>query len=138
MSQLYTVGRVTADLEMKASAKETLYVRFSLAERIGRGGNTRTQYLDVWAFGRDAQSLLDRNVGKGCLIWLAGSLTLEAFERRDGTKDKRLKVILAEWGHVPGNPPEKPEAPLSAGEKDPAARDVPVSVIDGDREEWPE
>ena len=35
MTQLFTTGRVVTDLELKSSAKQNLYIHFTLVERIG-------------------------------------------------------------------------------------------------------
>ena len=54
MSQVNTVGRVTADFELQMSANNVPYVRFSLVENIGYGESRKPQYLQVWAYGEDA------------------------------------------------------------------------------------
>ena len=35
MAQVYVIGRITADLELKTSEKKNSYVRFDIAENIG-------------------------------------------------------------------------------------------------------
>ena len=106
MAQTYVIGRVTADLEMKTSINQHPYVRFDIAEHIGGKEHGRTQYLQICAMGDDAERLVRARVRKGSLIWISGSLELEVYTRRDGTAtDKRLKVLLDNWGFVPvGNP----------------------------------
>lgn len=132
MSQLFSIGRVTAGLEPKTSAKQNSYLRFSLAERIGYGNTAHTQYIQVWAWGSMAKQLIDAGVRKGSLIWVSGSLELEEYARQDGvTRDKRLKLKLNEWGFVPAaqQPDWTPEH-----EKDVPAPDL----VDGDRDGLPE
>lgn len=139
MSQSYTIGWVTKDLELQKSAKGVAYVRFSLAERIGSGERFRIQYLQVWAFGSDAESLITAGIGKGSHLWVAGQLTLEAYEKMDMTQDKRLKVILDRWGHVPQGKPQAGETVRDGcnADGDSPKSGQPVLVIDGDREELP-
>lgn len=142
MSQSYTIGRVTADLELQSSANNVPYVRFSLAEKLGYGEQARTQYLQVWAWREDATRLIKRKVKKGSLLWVSGSLELETYQKQDGTTtDKRLKVTLDNWGFVPGGKasatPSDAEAPHVESSLDNAMQAVPDGEIDGDREPLP-
>lgn len=64
MAQVYVIGRVTADLELKTSQNDKPYIRFSFAENIGSHDRARTQYYQVWAWGEDAERLVKANVCK--------------------------------------------------------------------------
>lgn len=133
MAQVYSIGRVTADLELKTSVRQNPYLCFSLAERIGYGDTARTQYIQVWAWGTVTRQLIDTGVRKGSLLWVSGSLELEEYTRKDGvTKDKRLKLKLTDWGFVP--------AAQRRGQETSQAKDVKdvPSVIDGERDILPE
>jgi single-stranded DNA-binding protein len=142
MSQLYVIGRVTADLELQESTNKTAYVRFDLAENIGYGETKHPQYYQVWAWAGDAMHLLKRKVKKGSLIWVSGSLILETYVKKDGiSKDKRLKVTLDNWGYVPADKSVSTEqSPTDApSASPPLADDLPqVGKIDGDREALPD
>lgn len=141
MSQIYVIGRVTADLLLQESTNKTPYVRFDIAENIGYGETKRTQYYQVWAWAGNAKHLIKRKVKKGSLIWLTGSLELVPYTKKDGvTKDKLLKVALDNWDYVPVSkaagtpiPSKDPVAPL------PPSDDLSsVERIDGDREALPD
>lgn len=89
MAQVYVIGRITADLELKTSEKNNSYVRFDIAENIGSRQNLHTQYFQICAWGEDAGRLIKARAKKGSLIWVAGSLELEPYTKRDGvTVDK--------------------------------------------------
>lgn len=135
MAQTYVIGRVTADLELKTSINKHPYVRFDIAETIGTKEHSRTQYLQICAMGDDAKRLVRARVKKGSFIWISGSLELEIFTRRDGvTTDKRLKVLLDNWGFVPvGNP----KASQRASEQSSSEIFAASVEIDGDREPLP-
>lgn len=141
MSQIFVFGRVTADFQLQQSTKKTSYVRFDLAESIGYGETKHTQYYQVWAWAEDAIHLTKRHVKKGSLLWLSGSLLLEEYTKKDGvTRDKRMKVILDNWGFVPGS---KASPAANAITKETGAipsHDLPAAVaqIDGDREALPD
>jgi single-stranded DNA-binding protein len=143
MSQSVTIGRVIADFDLKTSANDNSYVRFSLAENIGYGESSHTQFLQVWAWGDDAKHLIKSKVKKGSLIWISGQLTLEEFKKQDGiTTDKRLKVILDSWGYIPGGMPRRSagneSTPQDATETNTPHDALPGGEIDGDRETLPE
>jgi single-stranded DNA-binding protein len=137
MADLFAVGRVTADFELKTSANQNPYVRFDLAEHIGRGQSSRTQFYQVFAYGEKAQQLIRAKVGKGSLIRISGGLELESFLKRDGvTKDKRLKVALYDWRFIPvGKPKEANGAQPQEGFASPTES---VPEIDGERETLPD
>lgn len=135
MSQINIIGRVTSDFELQTSSNGNLYARLNLAENIGYGKYARTQYFQVWAWGDDAKHLLRSKVKQSSFIWITGSLELEEYSKQDGTKDKRLKVILDNWGYIPVGKSKQNSQP------DDIAETVPVSSngqIDGEREELPD
>ena len=131
MAQTYVIGRVTADLERKISINQHPYVRFDIAENIGGRGHNRTQYFQICAMGGDADRLIRARVKKGSLIWVSGSLELEIFTGKDGsTTDKRLKILLDNWGFVP-------VANKDVLEQPPSKLTAASAKIDGDREPLP-
>ena len=102
MAQVYVIGRITADLELKTSEKKNPYVRFDIAENIGSRQNLHAQYFQVCAWNEDANRLVKARAKKGSLIWVSGSLELEPYTKRDGvTIDKRMKILLDNWGFIP-------------------------------------
>jgi single-stranded DNA-binding protein len=143
MSQLFIpAGCVTADLELKTSANKNCYVRFDLAENIWVSKTMRTQYLQVWAWEENAKQLIKRKVKKNSLIWVSGTLILEKYKKQDGiTTDKRLKVILDNWGYISGKPKNGSSGnDITSGDE--AVTHNPLDtfhdgVIDGDKETLP-
>lgn len=137
VAQTLVIGRITADLEMKTSANGNPYVRFDLVENIGNKENSRPQYFQICAWSDDAKRIVKARVKKGSLIWVSGSLELETFTKRDGiTTDKRLKILLDNWGFIPAHASK--ERPRSAEQTSPEPPAPPkASEIDGDREPLP-
>lgn len=137
MAQVYVIGRVTADLELKTSVNDRPYVRFDIAENIGGKDRVRTQYFQICAIGGDAERIVHAQVMKGSLIWVSGSLELEVFTKKDGiTTDKRLKVLLDNWGFVPGRASRADNTALNNEPPEVAAESE--VVIDGERDNLPE
>lgn len=136
MSQLFAMGRITTDLELKTSTRHNSYVHFSLMERINFGENARNQFIQVWAWGNLAQQLMQLGVKAGSLVWVSGSLELEDYVKKDGkTRDKQLKLKLRDWGFVSRDKTPKKQKGTRISHDSSAA---PVGVIDGDRETLPE
>lgn len=136
MADLRTIGRVTHDLEPKRSHQGALYLRFTLAERIGRGETAREQYFEVWAWDDLAQSLLEQKIGRGARLWVRGFLELVDYVQRDGTtRDKRLKLRLRQWSVLP--PGVRTARPGPAGQPLSPPTPEPLPVIDGERETLP-
>lgn len=137
MSELLSSGWVIRELEPQRSQKGNLYVRFTLAEPIGRGELARRQYFEVWAWDTVAQALLDRNIGKGSRLWVRGYLELVDYVRNNGAiRDKKMKLRLLEWKElVRHGTPASPEG-LQKTRGDHESGNTPV--VDGEREELPE
>lgn len=135
MAQIFVFGRVTADLTLKESLKQTPYICFSLAENTGFGEHRRTQYYQVWAWGTDTSRLIKAGVKKSSLIWLTGSQELVDSTEKDGkTKTMTLKIALDNWGFVPTGQPKPPDSKFSKETETNAETDI----LDGDREFLPE
>ena len=137
MAQVNVIGRITADLELKTSEKSNPYVRFDIAENIGSRQALHTQYFQVCAWGEDANRLMKAQAKKGSLIWVTGSLELEPYTKRDGISiDKRMKILLDNWGFVPvgraGSSKQEPTPPES---KIPPKQEY--DGIDGERDALP-
>lgn len=137
MAQVYVIGRITADLELKTSEKNNSYVRFDIAENIGSRQNLHTQYFQICAWSEDANRLIKARAKKGSLIWVTGSLELEPYTKRDGvTVDKRMKILLDNWGFVPvGGAKTSKEGQAQTTSEVPSQQDY--EGIDGDRDTLP-
>ena len=107
MIQICTVGRVTADIEVK-EGKGSPYAKFSLAVSKGFGEGRHTVYLDVLAFDEAARRLKAAKVGKGSQIMIAGDLDVKEFTRRDESKGMANEVTLSFWSYVGGKSNSKP------------------------------
>lgn len=137
MAQILVIGRITSDLDLKTSEKNNSYVRFDIVENIGNGPTLHAQYFQVCAWNEDAKRLVNAKAKQGSLIWVSGSLELEPYTKRDGiTIDKRMKIMLDNWGFVPvGNSKylRKGQAKTSPD----MALPQETESIDGDRDSLP-
>lgn len=137
MAQVNVIGRITADLELRTSEKNNPYVRFDIAENVGSRQNLHTQYFQICAWGEDANRLMRARAKKGSLIWVSGSLELEPYTKRDGvTIDKRMKILLDNWGFVPVGGAKTSKESL-AQESPEVLPQQSYEGIDGDRDTLP-
>ena len=74
---------------------------------------------------------------KGSLIWVTGSLELEPYTKRDGISiDKRMKILLDNWGFVPvGRAGSSKQEPTPPEPKIPPKQEY--DGIDGERDALP-
>lgn len=142
MAQVFVIGRVTADFEIQLSTNHIPYVRFTLAENIGYGEHAKTQFFQVWAWSDDAKRLVRSKVKKGSLLWISGSLELEEYQKQDETINKRLKVLLDNWGFVAAGSKTISDGSLpsqtDAGSPCEPEAELQPEEIDGDRDHLPE
>lgn len=112
MIQITAVGRVTADLELKESAKKVAYLHFDLAVTEGYGEGRHTVFLPCWAFQSVAERMEAAGVKKGSQIMISGSLDVVDFQRKDGSKGKANKVSIYDWQFISSGKKEEKEKPV--------------------------
>ena len=100
--KLITIGRVTADFELREGSKGGTYTKFSLAVSKGFGEKKHTVFLDVTAFQAEAKRLEAAKVKKGSQIQIVGDLDVIEFTRKDKSKGMSLEVRLLDWSYVSG------------------------------------
>ena len=100
--KLITIGRVTADFELREGSKGGTYTKFSFAVPKGFGEKKHTVFLDVTAFQAEAKRLEAAKVKKGSQIQIVGDLDVVEFTRKDKSKGMSLEVRLLDWSYVSG------------------------------------
>ncbi|WP_069997199.1 single-stranded DNA-binding protein [Cellulosilyticum sp. I15G10I2] len=93
MNQVNLVGNVTHNLELKQSQQEIKYTQFRLAVDDKTSKEKRTNFIDIVAFGRQAE-ILTQHVEKGEKLFVSGRLTSSKFVNPEGNKISKIKVIL--------------------------------------------
>ena len=140
MAQIHVVGRVTAELELQVSHAKNPYDRFTLEERLHNG---RCQRYDVWAYGWDAEHLVQWKVKPGSILEVNGPLFAEEYTAKDGVSPGvRLKIIYKDGGPIRWGKPNRTGKKESTTPAETAAAETPSpsgeGVIDGEREPLPE
>ena len=90
ITAVVNVGRQPDGLRYSSSG--TAILKFSVADTIGKDENKRTSWMDVVCFKELAESVAE-HIGKGDRIVVTGRLQVEDYEKKDGTKGKRVEIV---------------------------------------------
>lgn len=105
------VGYVGRDSELGYSAGEKPYLHFSVAADTGWGDNKKTVWYRCTLFGKRAESL-EPYILRGKLLLVTGQLSEpKAFQRRDGTWDAGLEMIVNDVRFLGGKREDKSGPP---------------------------
>ena len=103
MNNITIAGNVGRDPELKYTPANLAILKFSVADTSGKDDNKKTTWHDIVVFGEQAEIVAEK-IGKGVRVVIIGRLQIENFEKKDGTKGKRVEVIADEvavslrWG----------------------------------------
>ncbi|NYE57194.1 single-stranded DNA-binding protein [Carboxydothermus ferrireducens] len=105
INQVFLVGRITADPELKTSQAGVNYVQFTLAvdrPKTANNQNPGTDFIPVVVFNGQAKNLA-QYVKKGRQLAIVGNLRVDQITYQDGTKKTSIRVF-AERIEFLGNP----------------------------------
>ncbi len=69
MNKCYFIGRTTKDIELRYTQNNTALVKFSIATDSGYGDNKKTNFLNMTAWGKTAETL-EKYAPKGTKLML--------------------------------------------------------------------
>lgn len=97
MNNVVLIGRITHDLELRATASGTSSCMFSIAinGRTNANGEKHTDFINVVAWRKTAE-LLCEYCTKGSLIGIRGRLSTRSYGAQDGSKRYVTEVIVDE------------------------------------------
>lgn len=90
MNKCIFVGRTTADLELKSSAKGVAYAGFTLAVDNGYGKNKTTSFLPLISFDKIAENMATM-VTKGTKILVDCEVKQDEYTDSNGNKHNDIK-----------------------------------------------
>ena len=119
------IGRLTKDPEVKYTAgeKPTAVARFSIAFNDGYGENERTSFINIVAFGKQAENC-ERFLSKGRQVGITGRIQTGSYEK-DGRTVYTTDVIASRVEFLGGRAAEADDGEPS---KDPEQISGFVSV----------
>ena len=99
MLQLTAIGRLTKDPEIKKNSKGTDFIVFDLEVNKGHGDNQTTTYVSCCAGGILVSPL--SKAKKGSLISITGELSVELYQKRDGSTAANVKCLISSFNYIP-------------------------------------
>lgn len=95
MNQVCLIGRLGQDPELRYTQGGTAVAKFSIAiNRIG-GPDKVTDWFDITAFGKVAESL-SNHMRKGCRVGISGRLQQEKWQDKQTGQNRSKISVIAE------------------------------------------
>ncbi len=87
-------GNLGKSAEIKATQGGKTVCTFSVAVTSGYGDNQKTTWANCALFGKRAEGQLPQYLVQGQKVAISGELTLESWDKQDGSKGTALKVMV--------------------------------------------
>ena len=95
MNQVILIGRLAQDVELRYIAGTgTPVATFTVAverEFTGKNGKREVDFIDIQTWGKQAETC-SKYIGKGSMVSIQGSLRVEKYEAKDGTRRTSYRV----------------------------------------------
>ena len=92
MNKVFLTGRVTREWEIRATSNGITIARNSIAVDSGYGDNKRTDFINLTAFGKTAETL-EKYGFKGQKMLIEGRIQTGSYEK-DGVKHSTTDIII--------------------------------------------
>lgn len=102
MNKVMLIGRLTAKPELRYTASNTAYLRFSIAVNrnfTGADGKREADFINVVAWRKQAETIA-KYFDKGNLIALDGRIQTGNYDDKDGNKRTSFDVVLENFEFV--------------------------------------
>ena len=94
MNKLIISGRLTRDAELRFIPSGTPVMSFSVANNTGFGEKQKTHYFECSMFGKRAEGKLKDYMLKGQQVVVEGEISLNQYQKKDGTGGASLNVFV--------------------------------------------
>jgi single-strand DNA-binding protein len=94
MNKLIISGRLTRDAEQRFLPSGKAVLQFSVANNTGIAENQQTHYFDCSLFGKRAEGKLKDYMLKGQQVLVEGEISLNTFQKNDGSTGASLRVFV--------------------------------------------
>tara|TARA_B100000809_G_scaffold244114_1_gene269760 strand:+ start:337 stop:708 length:372 start_codon:yes stop_codon:yes gene_type:complete len=103
MNKLIISGRLTRDAEVRFIPSGTPVMSFSVANNTGFGEKQKTHYFECSMFGKRAEGKLKDYMLKGQQVVVEGEISLNQYQKKDGTGGASLNVFVNNVELMGGN-----------------------------------
>ena len=111
INNVVLTGRLTKDVDLKATPNGANVCSFSLAVEDFNGKESFAYFIECVAWGKTAEFISKYCGYKGCQIGIVGKLTTRSYDRKDGTKAYVTEVVCNQVQPLQSKKVEEKEQP---------------------------
>ena len=93
MNKVIISGNLTKDMEVNVTKKDILVGKFTVANQIGYGDNSKTQFYPVVLFGNRVESL-QKYLLKGTKVVIDGQIDYNSIQDDEGNWKNYFQIIV--------------------------------------------
>ena len=99
MNKFIATGNITKDAELRYTANDKAYSKFSIANNEGYGDNKKTNFFNCTLWGKSAENL-NRFLVKGQKVLITGKVEINDYKDKEGVERKIIDINVDSFGGV--------------------------------------
>ena len=99
MNKFIVTGNITKDAELRYTANDKAYSKFSIANNEGYGDNQKTNFFNCTLWGKSAENL-NRFLTKGQKVLITGKVEINDYKDKEGVERKIIDINVDSFGGV--------------------------------------
>ena len=99
MNKIILTGNITKDAELRYTANDKAYSKFSIANNEGYGENKKTTFFNCTLWGKSAENL-NRFLTKGQKVLITGKIELGKYTDKEGIERTTVDINVDSFGGV--------------------------------------
>ena len=99
MNKFIATGNITKDAELRYTANDKAYSKFSIANNEGYGDNKKTNFFNCTLWGKSAENLNSFLV-KGQKVLITGKVEINDYKDKEGVERKIIDINVDSFGGV--------------------------------------
>ena len=99
MNKIILTGNITKDAELRYTANDKAYTKFSVANNEGYGDNKKTNFFNCTLWGKSAENL-NRFLTKGQKVLITGKVEINDYKDKEGVERKIIDINVDSFGGV--------------------------------------
>ena len=99
MNKIFLTGNITKDAELRYTANDKAYSKFSIANNEGYGDNQKTNFFNCTLWGKSAENL-NRFLTKGQKVLITGKVEINDYKDKEGIERKNIDINVDSFGGV--------------------------------------
>ena len=99
MNRVILTGNITKDAELRYTANDKAYSKFSIANNEGYGDNKKTNFFNCTLWGKSAENI-SRFLTKGQKVLITGKVEINDYKDKEGIDRKIIDINVDSFGGV--------------------------------------